>query len=215
MQQVPLIQYYQSKNLIKMKSINIIAVFIFLFAGFSATAQSKTSGKQAAVKTSVFKVWGNCGMCKETIEAAAKSSGATFAQWNKDSKMLTVKYAAAKTSDDKIQKSIADAGYDNEKYTAPAEAYNGLHECCKYDRKTTTAAKEAGACCMKDGKCTGNMDCCKKVAGKSDCCTNGTCAKEGGCCADMKCEKGADCCKKEGATAKADCCKDGKCAKHS
>lgn len=198
-----------------MKSINIIAVFIFLFAGISATAQSKTSGKQAAVKTSVFKVWGNCGMCKETIEGAAKSSGATFAQWNKDSKMLTVKYAAAKTSDDKIQQSIAGAGYDNEKYTASEEAYNGLHECCKYDRKTTTVAKEAGACCMKDGKCTGNMDCCKKVAGKSDCCANGTCAKEGGCCADMKCEKGADCCKKEGATAKADCCKDGKCAKHS
>ena len=200
-----------------MKSINIIAVFIFLFAAISSTAQSKTSGKQTAVKTSVFKVWGNCGMCKETIEGAAKSSGASFAQWNKDSKMLTVKYAAAKTSDDKIQQSIADAGYDNEKYTAPAEAYNGLHECCKYDRKTatTTAAKEAGACCMKDGKCTGTMDCCKKTAGKSDCCANGNCAKEGGCCADMKCEKGADCCKKEGATAKADCCKDGKCAKHS
>lgn len=193
-----------------MKSIHILSVIIFLFAGFSVTAQSKTSGKQAAVKTSVFKVWGNCGMCKETIEGAAKSSGATFAEWNKDSKMLTVKYVAAKTSDDKIQKSIADAGYDNEKYTAPAEAYNGLHECCKYDRKTattTTAAKEAGACCMKDGKCTGTMDCCKKVAGKSDCCTNGTCAKEGGCCANMKCEKGADCCKKEG-TAMADCCKD-------
>lgn len=195
-----------------MKSINIIAAFIFLFAGISVNAQSKTSGKQAAVKTSVFKVWGNCGMCKETIEGAAKSSGATFAEWNKDSKMLTVKYAAVKTSDDKIQKSIADAGYDNEKYTAPSEAYNGLHACCKYDRKTATTAKEAGACCMKAGKCTGTEDCCKKVAGKIDCCTNGTCAKEGGCCADMKCEKGADCCKKEG-TAMADCCKDGKCTK--
>ena len=200
-----------------MKSIHIIAVCLFLFAGISATAQSKTSGKQAAVKTSVFKVWGNCGMCKETIEGSAKSSGATFAQWNKDSKMLTVKYAAAKTSDDKIQQSIANAGYDNEKYTASAEAYNGLHECCKYDRKTatTTAAKEAGACCMTEGKCTGATDCCKKAAGKNDCCAAGTCAKEGGCCADMKCEKAADCCKKEGTTAKADCCKDGKCTKHS
>ncbi len=198
-----------------MKSINIIAVFVFLFAGISAKSQSAATGNKFTVKTSVLKVWGNCGMCKKTIEGAAKSAGATFASWDTESKMLTVKYSA-KTSPEKIQKTIADAGYDNEKYTAPAEAYNGLHECCKYDRKTatTTAAKEAGACCMKDGKCTGTMDCCKKVAGKSDCCTNGTCAKEGGCCADMKCEKGADCCKKEG-TAMADCCKDGKCSKHS
>ena len=79
-----------------MKSINIIAVFIFLFAGFSATAQSKTSGKQAAVKTSVFKVWGNCGMCKKTIQGAAKTSGATHAEWDVNSKMLTVKHASAK-----------------------------------------------------------------------------------------------------------------------
>ncbi|HTH29895.1 MAG TPA: hypothetical protein VL946_01040 [Lacibacter sp.] len=199
-----------------MKSIQLIAAFIFLFAGTSVTnAQSKTSGKQAAVKTSVFKVWGNCGMCKKTIEGAAKTNGATFAEWNEDSKMLTVKYAAAKSSDEKIQKGIAGVGYDNEKYTAPDDVYNNLHGCCKYDRKVaTTNATEAGACCMKDGKCTGDKACCKKVEGKSDCCANGTCAKEGGCCAGMKCEKGGDCCKKEGTVAMADCCKDGKCTHH-
>jgi mercuric ion binding protein len=199
-----------------MKSIQIITAFIFLFAGTSTlNAQSKTSGKQAAVKTSVFKVWGNCGMCKKTIEGAAKTNGATFAEWNEDSKMLTVKYAAAKSSDEKIQKGIANAGYDNEKYTAPEDVYNNLHECCKYDRKAaTTTTIEATACCMKDGKCTGDKACCKKVEGKTDCCANGTCAKEGGCCAGMKCEKGGDCCKKEGTVAMADCCKDGKCTHH-
>jgi hypothetical protein len=199
-----------------MKSIQIIAAFIFLFAGSSTlNAQSKTSGKQAAVKTSVFKVWGNCGMCKKTIEGAAKTNGATFAEWNEDSKMLTVKYAAAKSSDEKIQKGIANAGYDNEKYTAPEDVYNNLHECCKYDRKVADKkATEAAACCMKDGKCTGDKACCKKVEGKSDCCANGTCAKEGGCCAGMKCEKGGDCCKKEGTVAMTDCCKDGKCTHH-
>lgn len=200
-----------------MKSFQFIAAFIFLFAGVqSSNAQSKTSGKQAAVTTAVFKVWGNCGMCKKTIEGAAKTNGATFAEWNEDSKMLTVKYAAAKSSDDKIQKGIAAAGYDNEKYVAPDDVYNNLHECCKYDRKsaTTAATTEAAACCIKDGKCTGDKACCKKAEGKSDCCANGTCAKEGGCCSGMKCEKGGDCCKKEGTIAKADCCKDGKCTHH-
>lgn len=198
-----------------MKSIQLIAAFMFLFAGVSTiNAQSKTGGTQMGIKTSTFKVWGNCGMCKKTIEGAAKTSGATFAEWNEDSKMLTVKYAAAKSSDEKIQKSIAGAGYDNEKYTASDDVYNNLHECCKYDRKSaTTTATEAGACCMKDGKCTGDKACCKKVEGKSDCCVNGTCAKEGGCCAGMKCEKAGDCCKKEGTIAMADCCNDGKCAK--
>nr|WP_294904486.1 cation transporter [uncultured Lacibacter sp.] len=195
-----------------MKSIQLMAAFIFLFAGISTSnAQSKTSGKQAAVKTSVFKVWGNCGMCKKTIEGAAKTSGATHAEWDVNSKMLTVKYASAKTSEEKIQKGIAGAGYDNEKFVAPDDVYENLHECCKYDRKTTTAAA-ADACCMKDGKCTGKMECCKKADGKNDCCANGTCAKEGGCCAGMKCDKGGDCCKKDG-VAKADCCKDGKCTK--
>ena len=200
-----------------MKSFQFITAFIFLFAGIqTGNAQSKTSGKQAAVTTAVFKVWGNCGMCKKTIEGAAKTNGATFAEWNEDSKMLTVKYATAKSSDDKIQKGIAAAGYDNEKYVAPDDVYNNLHECCKYDRKTasSTSTKEAAACCMKDGKCTGDKPCCKKVEGKSDCCATGACAKEGGCCAGMTCEKGGDCCKKEGSVAKADCCKDGKCTHH-
>lgn len=197
-----------------MKSIQIIAAFLFLFAGIqSGNAQTKAGGNKFAVKTSTFKVFGNCGMCKKTIEGAAKNSGATYASWNVDTKMMTVKYSA-KTSEDKIQKGIADAGYDNEKYTGNDEAYNNLDGCCQYDRKTSNAGG-AKACCMKDGKCTGGKECCSKMEGKTDCCAKGTCAKEGGCCADMKCEKGEGCCKKEGTVAMkdmkcekgADCCK--------
>ncbi len=168
---------------------------------------------QAQTKSVTFKVSGNCGMCKKTIEGAAKNSGATYANWDADSKIMTVKYASAKSSFEKIQKGIADAGYDNEKYIGSDDAYNKLNECCKYDRNTTAAAAtETGACCVKDGKCTGDKPCCKKTDGKSDCCANGTCGKAGGCCAT--CEKGGDCCKKTGTVAKADCCKDGKCTHH-
>lgn len=171
---------------------------MFLFACVQTiNAQTKSGGTKPTVKTSTFKVWGNCGMCKTTIEGAAKKSGATYASWNVDTKVMTVKYASTKTSEDKIQKGIADAGYDNVKYTGVEEAYNNLHECCKYDRKAAASA-EAKACCMKDGKCTGDKECCKKMEGKADCCANGTCVKEGGCCAEMKCEKGEGCCKKEG-----------------
>jgi len=195
-----------------MKTFQILFACLFLFAGIS---NAQTVTKKTADKTSTFKVWGNCGMCKTTIEGAAKTSGATYANWNMESKMLTVKYAAAKTNDEKIQKGIANAGYDNVKYTAPDAAYEGLHECCKYDRKVDATAKgEKGAkeaCCVKDGKCTGTMDCCKKMDGKSDCCVTGKCAEKDGCCADMKCDKEGDCCKKGSKDAGACCMKDGKC----
>ncbi len=163
-----------------MKSFKIVAPFLVLFLFVQSVF--------AQTKTATFKVWGNCGMCKKTIESAARQNGATTAVWSEKTKMITVKYAAAKTSVDKIQKGIANAGYDNDKYTGSDEAYNNLHECCQYDRKGASTSAAADACCMKDGKCTGTMDCCKKIAGKSDCCEKGTCAKEGGCCAkcDMK-----------------------------
>lgn len=193
-----------------MKTFQILFACLFLMAGV-------TNAQKASVKSSSFKVWGNCGMCKTTIEGAAKNSGASFASWDMNSKLLTVKYTASKTNEDKIQKGIADAGYDNVKYTAPDAAYDGLHECCKYDRKTADVNSKGDkgtkdACCMKDGKCEGGKDCCKKMEGKGDCCAAGKCAEKGGCCADMKCEKGEGCCKKDGATAKADCCKGGSCS---
>ncbi|MBX9783473.1 MAG: hypothetical protein K2X48_09290 [Chitinophagaceae bacterium] len=203
-----------------MKTIQLIAAFLFLAAGINAQTKSTV-----AVKTSTFKVWGNCGMCKKNIEGAAKTSGASFANWNVNTKMLTVKYAASKTSVDKIQKGIANAGYDNITYAGNDEAYNNLDKCCQYDRKSAVSTKgekgEKGdkgskdACCMKDGKCTGDKECCKKMEGKADCCAAGACGKEGGCCAAMKCEKGEGCCKKDG-VAKSDCCKgeEGKCSHH-
>ncbi len=85
-------------------------------------------------KAETFKVWGNCGMCKSTIEKAAKEAGATTAVWNKTTKMLKVSYASSVTNT-KIQEKIAAAGYDTKDLTAPDAAYNDLPECCQYERK--------------------------------------------------------------------------------
>ncbi len=81
-------------------------------------------------------------MCKKTIEKAAKDSGATTANWDTESKKLTITYSTAKTSNEKIQQAIAAAGYDTRDLTANNEAYDKLHECCKYDRKAAAAAAE-------------------------------------------------------------------------
>ena len=80
-----------------------------------------------------FKVSGNCSMCKDRIETAAKSvSGVVSAKWSSETKMLQVQFDPAKTSSDAIQKTIALIGHDTEKYKAPDHIYKELPECCLY-----------------------------------------------------------------------------------
>ncbi len=103
---------------------SFILLGILLFASYSF-GQTPT----------VIKVSGNCGMCKKNIEKAAKAAGATQANWDKIGKLLTVSFDATKTSAEKIEISVAAAGYDTEHKEASTEAYKKLDECCQYDRK--------------------------------------------------------------------------------
>ena len=154
-----------------MKTFKTLLIASFLIISQYSFAQS-TQEK--------FKVSGECGMCKTSIEKAAKSAGATFAEWNSTTKELLVKYESTTSNTAKIQQNIAKIGYDNAGYKATTEAYNKLHECCKYERVTESTDKaKAESCCQdakcKDGKCdhqnckTGECKhdsttaCCKKV----------------------------------------------------
>ncbi len=144
------------------KAISFIAVFISLtYFGSAQTQASET-----------LKVSGECGMCKKKIEKAAKEAGATYAVWDKETKILSLKYDDKVTSLDKIQQKIADGGYDTPKFKATDEAYNKLEECCQYER---APGKDANKGNMnkemkkdKEGKmamdCSGDKDksCCEK-----------------------------------------------------
>jgi copper chaperone CopZ len=87
------------------------------------------------------KVYGNCGMCKNRIEKAAKEAGAKAAEWNNETKVLTVTFKSEKASMEDILKKIAAAGHDSESFKSTDEVYNKLPGCCKYDRtgKTKTS----------------------------------------------------------------------------
>lgn len=89
----------------------------------------------AQSKTETIKVAGNCGMCAKTISKAATKAGATKAAWDEETKVLTVSYDGAKTNNDAIQKQVAAAGYDTEKYAGDEKAYSNLHSCCQYEGK--------------------------------------------------------------------------------
>ncbi|BAV09776.1 Heavy-metal-associated domain-containing protein [Filimonas lacunae] len=110
-----------------MKSIKMLLVAVCAILTVSLFAQE--------IKTVVIKVNGECGMCKKKIETAAKQPGVTKADWNKDTKQLTLSYNPAKVNTDSVQKKIAAVGYDTEKYKADDKAYGELDECCQYERK--------------------------------------------------------------------------------
>ncbi|MDI1234645.1 MAG: DUF3347 domain-containing protein [bacterium] len=87
------------------------------------------------VKIENVKIYGNCGMCKKTIETAANIKNEAQLDWNMDTKVAAVSYDSNKTNIDAILKRVALAGYDNERFIAPDPSYNNLHSCCQYERK--------------------------------------------------------------------------------
>jgi copper chaperone CopZ len=111
--------------------MNKIILFIAAALGLSAGAAHAQINN---AKTETVKVSGNCEMCEATIEKAGTKSKVSKAEWNKDTRLATITYDPGKTNLDAILKNIALAGYDNQSYLAPGEAYNKLRGCCKYER---------------------------------------------------------------------------------
>ena len=109
-----------------MKNILIILILIISFTSM------KGQSSQIAIQDSAIIVNGVCGMCQKVIEAAAALPGVEEAKWNKDTKILNLKYSADQVSIESIYKAVAASGYDTEFLAAPEEAYQGLHGCCKY-----------------------------------------------------------------------------------
>lgn len=116
----------------KTKVLSLVTLFMFgVIAVFAGT------------KTSEFKVYGNCGMCKARIEKAAKAvDGVSAADWNEETKMIALTFDDSKTDADKVQVAIAKVGHDTEKHKATDKAYSKLPGCCQYDRAKTDAKTE-------------------------------------------------------------------------
>lgn len=152
-----------------MKTVfSFLTAFLLLFVSATSFAQAK---KQT------LKVAGECGMCRKKIEGAAKKAGASYASWNVDSKLLTLRYDASRTNTQKIEAAIAAAGYDTPDVRATDDAYGKLDACCQYARGEAKAASccDSAKCketaCMKDGKCAPDQQCCKDSGCASkDCC---------------------------------------------
>ena len=117
-----------------LSTIFLVAVCTLLANTAVAQSNDQATGK-TQLKEETFKVYGNCGMCKRTIQGAFKDvESVSFAEWDVETKMMTVRYDAEAISLDEIKQRIADVGYDTESHRAPQEVYDNLHGCCKYER---------------------------------------------------------------------------------
>jgi len=110
--------------------------WVLLFIPFVYT--SIDAQKKSSVDSIItFKVFGNCEMCKNRIEKAAKGKGVASAMWDVDTKMLSLNYDPSITSPEKVQERIADVGHDTPLKKAKGFVYDELPECCHYREKET------------------------------------------------------------------------------
>ena len=125
-----------------MNSISKILMAICVLLSLSASYAQKEN-----VKTESVKIFGNCQMCKVTIEKAGNVKKVANVAWDKNTKMATLTYDSLKTNQDEILKRIALAGYDSEYFLAPDDAYAKLDDCCRYARvlKPERVATKDGA----------------------------------------------------------------------
>lgn len=90
------------------------------------------AAKAGNIDTATFEVVGICGMCEDRIENAAYIKGVKKVEWNKDKQELTVIYKPKKVTVKDVARSVAEAGHDNEYFTATEAQYDKVHNCCKY-----------------------------------------------------------------------------------
>ena len=108
---------------------------IFLFGVFLLASCATNQNREVTKQKETFTVYGNCGMCKTTIEASLENvSGIYWSDWEIETKRITVKFNPSKISLEQIKEHIAAVGYDSDTHRAETEVYNKLHGCCKYER---------------------------------------------------------------------------------
>lgn len=111
-----------------MKSIKLLMSMTLLLSISTCFAEIKNA------KVETVHIYGNCSICKKTIESAANVKDIVQVEWNKDTKMAILTYDEKKTNQQEILKRIALAGYDSDIFLAPDNVYAKLESCCQYER---------------------------------------------------------------------------------
>ncbi|MGB1032320.1 MAG: heavy-metal-associated domain-containing protein, partial [Flavobacteriales bacterium] len=112
-----------------MKTLKVNSLIVF-FGALIALLNIQASPK--VIETS-FWVAANCDHCKDRIEASVDVKGIKFAEFDLETKQLTVIYKTEVININQIHQLLAAAGHDTKKVKATDEAYNKItKDCCKY-----------------------------------------------------------------------------------
>jgi Cu(I)/Ag(I) efflux system membrane fusion protein len=123
----------------------MIAVGMFFLTACNASSSKSQSNDVPKAETTdastgeyqsehaMLSVQGNCELCKERIEKAAKGVKGVFsATWDAEQKELHLNFDSNQTNVDAISRAVAKAGHDTDKDKVNDEIYNALPGCCKY-----------------------------------------------------------------------------------
>lgn len=117
--------------------LSLIITSILAFGVVSAQLKQSVDAQKAdgpVLKSTIEVPTIVCGSCVTTVTNALKKvQGVKTAKVDLKKKTATVTYASAKVTLDKLEKAIADAGYDANKVKRNPEAYEKLDACCKAD----------------------------------------------------------------------------------
>lgn len=103
-------------------------IFVLLFLLFSFTSFSQ-KGK---VEITQIQTSAQCGDCKERIESKLNyTKGVIFAEFDLDSKKVTVKFKSSVINLLQIKEIIAKIGYDADEVKAKFEDIQKLPNCCR------------------------------------------------------------------------------------
>ncbi|MAP53537.1 MAG: ATPase [Altibacter sp.] len=107
-----------------MKKVLLLVTVLLM----TTTAFAQDKNARATIE-----VDGICGMCKQRIERASlNTKGVKSAVWSVETHQLSLIYDERKTDLATIQQNIANVGHDTHEIKATEEAYNSVHDCCKY-----------------------------------------------------------------------------------
>jgi outer membrane receptor for ferrienterochelin and colicin/copper chaperone CopZ len=117
----------------KLSEMKLYKYFLFTYLMLLwLSAQSQSMKSVSRDTTATFKVFGVCEQCKNRIETALKIKAIKQANWNIDTKMLTVTYDLSRINIEKINDKIAAVGHDTYLKKAKDADYYALPKCCYY-----------------------------------------------------------------------------------
>lgn len=110
---------------------------------FCANAQNKKD-----VQTIVIQTNGVCGKCQSLItESITSQEGIKECKYDAATSKVTVAYNPSKTTPDKIRQAISKTGYNADNMKADAAARAKLPACCRAEKGSCGAAKDANGHC--------------------------------------------------------------------